>query len=346
MLLCQKTGTKGDAMTIFINERDIARLHDEGLASMADYIAAVGAAYTDQGRGNFEILPRTNFTVDVPGRKRPGSLKIGGGCLKGVRVMGASLYSGGYGGMNLWVTLYDCDTGKVLTILHGHGIGRMKTGATAAIAAREMARPDASVVGILGSGSQAQTQLLGLANVRDLKELRVFSPNRDNREAFAAWARGAVPGLGVNAVDRAEDAVRDVDILVTITNAKEPILKSDWIAPGTHCNFVGAHYPNAREVDGETVKRGRVIVDDIDQAFNEKGEILIPLAAGEITRDHVRGCIGDVLVGRVKGRESPDQITMFMSGGTSLEYMGASAMLHAKARDAGIGQVLDYEECR
>jgi alanine dehydrogenase len=333
-------------MTIFINERDIARLHDEGLAGMADYIAAVGAAYTDQGRGDFEILPRTNFTVDVPGRKRPGSLKIGGGCLKGVRVMGASLYSGGYGGMNLWITLYDCDTGKVLAILHGHGIGRMKTGATAAIAAREMSRPDARIVGMLGSGSQAQTQLLGLAAVRPITELRLFSPNRDNREAFTAWARGAVPGLTVHAVDKAEDAVRETDITVTVTNAKEPILKADWIAPGTHCNFVGAHDPNAREVDGETVRRGRIIVDDIDQAFNEKGEILIPLAAGEITRDHVRGCIGDVLVGRIKGRESDDQVTMFMSGGTSLEYMGASAMLHAKAVEAGIGQVLDYEECR
>lgn len=333
-------------MTIFINERDIARLHDEGLASMADYIDAVGAAYTDQGRGDFEILPRTNFTVDVPGRKRPGSLKIGGGCLKGVRVMGASLYSGGYGGMNLWVTLYDCDTGKVLAILHGHAIGRMKTGATSAIAAREMSRADAKVVGILGSASQAQTQLLGLACVRAIEELHVYSPTRENREAFARWAADAVPGIKARAVDRAEDAVRDVDILVTVTNAKEPILQADWIAPGTHCNFVGAHYPNAREVDGETVSRGRVIVDDLDQAFNEKGEILIPLAAGEIARDHVRGAIGEVLAGKLQGRTSAGEITMFMSGGTSLEYLGASAMLHRKAREAGLGQVLDYEECR
>jgi ornithine cyclodeaminase/alanine dehydrogenase-like protein (mu-crystallin family) len=333
-------------MTIFINEKDIARMHETGLVTMDDYIAAVEAAYTDQGRGDFDILPRTNFTVDVPGRRRPGSLKIGGGCLKGVRVMGASLYSGGYGGMNLWVTLYDCDSGKVLAILHGSVIGKMKTGATSAMAAKHLSRPDAHTVGMLGSASQARTQLLGLARVRDIRRLRVHSPNRDNREAFARWAREAVPGLDARAVDTAEEAVRGADIVVTITNSKQPVLKAEWIAPGAHCNIVGAHYPDAREIDTETLRRGRVIVDDLDQAFNEKGEILIPVAAGEITRDHVKGCIGDVLAGRVPGRTRMDEITLFLSGGTSLEYLGTSAMLHQKAHAAGIGQVLDYDENR
>ncbi len=209
-----------------------------------------------------------------------------------------------------------------------------------------MARAVAKIVGVLGSASQARTQLQGLAAVRDIKELRVFSPKAENCQAFAAWAGETIPGLTAHAVDKAEDAVRGVDILVTITNAKEPILEADWLSPGTHCSIVGAHYVDAREIDGATLKRGRVIVDDLEQAFNEKGEILIPLAAGEITRDHVLGCIGDVLAGRIQGRTSPDEITMFLSGGTSLEYMGASAMLARKAQEAGIGQVLEYEECR
>lgn len=333
-------------MTLFINEKDVAGMIADGTVTMADFIAAVEAAYTDQGMGRFEILPRTNFTVEVPGKSRPGSLKIGGGCLKGVGVMGASLYSGGYGGMNLWVTLYATDTGKVSAILHGSIIGKMKTGATAALAAKKLARADAAAIGLLGSGSQARTQVLGLAAVRPVRALRVFSPSREHRESFAAWAGKAVPGLEARAVDRAEDAVRGADILVTVTNAKAPILEADWIAPGTHCNVIGAHYPNAREIDTATLRCGRVIVDDLDQAFNEKGEILIPLAAGEIGRDLVKGCIGDVLAGKVPGRTGDDEITLFLSGGTSLEYMGASAMLYEKARAAGIGQVLDYEENR
>lgn len=333
-------------MTLFINEKHIAQMHEAGLVTMDDYITAVEAAYGDQGRDEFEILPRTSFTVEVPGRKRPGTLKIGGGCLKGVRVMGASLYSGGYGGMNLWVTLYDCDTGKVIAILHGSIIGKMKTGATSAMAAKHLARADARTVGLLGSGSQARTQVLGLARVRSIRHLRVFSPNRENREAFAQWAAAAVPGLAAEAVDSAEAAVRDADIVVTVTNAKKPILQADWIAPGTHCNIVGAHDPDAREIDTATLKRGRVIVDDLDQAFHEKGEILIPLGTGEITRDHVKGAIGAVIAGKLEGRTGADAITLFLSGGTSLEYMGASAMLAAKARAAGIGQVLDYAENR
>lgn len=333
-------------MTLFLNEKHIAHMHETGLVTMDDYIKAVEAAYTDQGKGAFEILPRTNLSVDVPGKKRPGTLKIGGGCLKGVRVMGASMYSGGYGGMNLWVTLYDCDTGKVIAILHGSIIGKMKTGATSAMAAKHLARADAATVGLLGSASQARTQILGLARVRPIEHLRVYSPNAENRAAFADWAAGAVPGLDARAVDTAEAAARGADIVVTVTNAKQPILRADWIAPGTHCNIIGAHDPDAREIDAATLKRGRVIVDDLDQAFHEKGEILIPLAAGEIGRDHVLGAIGSVIVGDIKGRTKPDDITLFLSGGTSLEYMGASAMLAAKAKAAGIGQVLEYEENR
>ncbi|MDX1485741.1 MAG: ornithine cyclodeaminase family protein [Alphaproteobacteria bacterium] len=333
-------------MTIFINERDIATLIDDGHASMGDFVAAVEDAYTDQGKGDFDILPRQNFEVLVPGKNRKGSLKIGGGSLRGVGVMGASLYSGGYGGMNLWITLYATDTGKVLAILHGSYIGQMKTGATAAMAAKHLSRPDAKTVGILGSADQARTQLMGLDAVRDITKARVFSPTAAHREAYAAWAKETLPHIDTEAVESAEAAVRDSDILVTVTNAHEPILEAEWIAPGTHCSIIGAHYPKRREIDTATLLRGYVIVDDLDQAFHEKGEILIPLEAGEIERDHVKGAIGEVIVGKVDGRTSDDQITMFLSGGTALEYMGVSAMLHKKAMAAGIGQVLEYEERR
>ncbi len=333
-------------MTIFINESHVAALIDGGHATMADFVAAVEAAYTDQGRGEYDILPRQNFPVDMPGGQAKGSLKIGGASLRGVGVMGASLYSGGYGGMNLWITLYAAATGKVLAILHGAAIGQMKTGATAALAAKHLSRENSKTVGILGSSDQARTQLLGLAAVRAIETVRVHSPTRAHREAYAAWAGDSLPHLDVRAVGCAEEAVRDADILVTVTNAHEPILDGDWIAPGTHCSVIGAHDPKRREIDTQALLKGHVIVDDLDQAFFEKGEILIPLEAGEITADHVKGCIGDVITGKVAGRTSDAQITMFLSGGTALEYMGVSAMLHKKAMEAGIGQVLEYQERR
>jgi ornithine cyclodeaminase len=121
------------------------------------------------------------------------------------------------------------------------------------------------------------------------------------------------------------------------------VLEGAWIAPGTHCNFVGMHYPEAREVDTDAIRSGRVIVDDVDQAWGEKGEIIIPMAAGEIARQHVAGDIGSVIAGKIAGRRDAGEITVFCSGGTALEYVGASAMVYEAARKAGIGQSLDMK---
>ncbi|MGE5540387.1 MAG: ornithine cyclodeaminase family protein [Gemmatimonas sp.] len=329
-------------MTIFLGPDHIKALHASGAVTMADYVAAVEAAYRDQGLGAFQILPRQNFWIEREAESKPASLKVGGGLLKTVGVMGCSMYSTGFGGgMNLWITLYSAVHGGVEAILHGGGIGPMKTGATAAVAAKYMARADAATAAIVGTGDQARTQLMGLMTVRPLRSVRVYSRGADNRAAYVAWAREAFPELAVEATTTAEAAVDGADIVVTVTNAKAPVIDGRWIAPGAHCAFVGAHYPDRREVDAATLTRGRVVVDDLDQAFHEKGELLIPLAGDEIGRDIVLGDIGSVIAGKLKPRQSARDITMFLSGGTALEYLGAAAMLAAKAKAAGLGQTLD-----
>ena len=328
-------------MTIFLNDDNIRQLHDSGAVTMADYVDAVEAAYRDQGTGDFQILPRQNFWMERPGEKRPGSLKLGGGLLKNVGVMGCSMYSTGYGGgMNLWVTIYSAVTGDVEAILHSGQIGPRKTGATAAVAAKHMARKDATVAALIGTGDQARTQLMGLMVVRPLRELRVFSRNAEGRDAFAAWARQSFPTLKVVAATSGEAALDGADIVVTVTSSKTPVIEAGWIAKGAHCNFIGAHYPEQREVDEAVLKRGRIVVDDFDQAFHEKGELIIPLKAGAIDRDIVLGDIGSVIAGKLAPRATAQDITIFLSGGTSLEYMGACAMLARKAKAVGLGQTL------
>ena len=177
--------------------------------------------------------------------------------------------------------------------------------------------------------------------MRPIKEMRCYSRRAEPREAFAAWARKAVPGLTVRVLDNARAATEGADIVVTVTTSKTPVLEGAWLSPGTHCNLVGMHYPETREADTETIRRSRVIVDDLDQAWGEKGEIMMPLAAGEIARDHIVGNIGSVIAGKIPGRRNADVITAFCSGGTALEYVGACSMLYAKALAAGIGQKLD-----
>lgn len=328
-------------MTIFLSDDHIRELHDSGAVTMADYVDAVEAAYHDQGTGDFQILPRQNFWMERPGAKRPGSLKLGGGLLKQVGVMGCSMYSSGYGGgMNLWVTVFSAVTGAVEAILHSSQIGPRKTGATAAVAAKHMARPDAAVVGMIGAGDQAKTQLMGLMAVRPIRELRVFSRSPEGREDFAAWARQTFPQLKVAAAANGQAALDGADIVVTITTSTMPVIDAAWIAEGAHCNFLGAHYPEQREVDEATLKRGKIVVDDFDQAFHEKGELIIPLKAGAIGRDIVLGDIGSVIAGKLAPRAAARDITMFLSGGTALEYMGACAMLARKAKERGLGQQL------
>jgi ornithine cyclodeaminase/alanine dehydrogenase-like protein (mu-crystallin family) len=331
-------------MTLFLDEHHMVSLHDQGHVRMIHYVDAIECAYREQGEGRLQLLPRQNFWIgDANAANRGPSLKLACAVLPGLGVMGVPMYSAGFrpGAIDLWIALMSTTTGEMLAHLHGQLMSHWKTGATAAMATRHMARPDASVVGLVGTGYYARTQILGLAAVRDIKAIRCYSRGTEGRERFAAWARGALPAVEIEPVGSARAAVSDVDILVAVTTSREPVVEGAWISPGTHCNFVGMHYPQAREVDSAAIKRGRVIVDDLDQAWGEKGEIMIPLAAGEITRDHVVGDIGSVLAGKVAGRTSESEITVFCSGGTALEYVGACAMLNERAREAGIGQALD-----
>ena len=331
-------------MTLFLDEHHMQRLHDGGQVTMGHYVDAMERAYREQGLGRVELLPRQNFWIgDANAANRGPSLKLSGAVIPGLGVMGVPMYSAGFrrGAIDLWVALMSTTTGEMLAHLHGQIMSHWKTGATAAMATRHMARPDAAVVGLVGTGYYARTQVTGLAAVRNIRAIRCYSRGAEGRERFAAWARETLPRVEVRTVDTARAAVSDVDILVAVTTSREPVVEGEWISPGTHCNFVGMHYPEAREVDTAAIRRARVVVDDLAQAWGEKGEIMIPLAKGEIARDHVVGDIGSVLAGKVAGRSSDREITVFCSGGTALEYVGACAMLNERAREAGVGQALD-----
>ncbi len=333
-------------MTLFLDTHHITKLHEGGHIGMRDYVDAVERAYREQGEGRLQLLPRQNFWMAGANVANRGpSLKVAAAVLEGLGVIGIPLYTAGYrrGVIDLWIALMSTKTGEMLAHIHGQSMSLWKTGAMAAVATRHMARSDAAVVGMIGTGQYAKTQLLGLAAVRPIRELRCYSRNAENRARFVEWAQGAVPGLDVTAVESAQRAVDGVDIIVTVTTSRTPVLEGAWIAPGTHCNLVGMHYPEAREVDSVTIRRGRVVVDDLDQAWGEKGEIMIPLAAGEIAREHVVGDIGSVIAGKIAGRRDAGEITVFCSGGTALEYVGASAMVYEAARRAGIGQSLDMQ---
>ena len=330
-------------MTWFVGPGDLARLFASGAVTPRDCVDAVEASFREQGEGSVGVLPRAILTADgAAPLPRSRALKLSASYMRGSRVMGASIYSTHFrpGDADMWLTVFSGDTGRMLGVLCGKALSLWKTGATAAVATRYLAREDASSAAIIGTGRYALVQLRCLATARDLREVRCFSRDPGKREAFVREARAVLPELRIVASDSAREAVRDAEVVTTITTSAAPVVVGEWLARGSHCNAMGQHAPSTRELDTQAIRDADVFVDAREQAFAEKGEILIPIAEGAIAPDHVRAELGEVVAARIAGRTSPEQRTVFCSGGTALEYMTLCAMLIARARDAGIGQHL------
>lgn len=331
-------------MAWYVGKSDIDRLFADGHVRLADCIDAVERSFREHGHANVGILPRQILTADgASPQPRSRALKLSASYMRDSRVMGASVYSTHFrpGDVDMWLLVFSGETGDMAGILHGKALSLWKTGATAAVAARHLARRGASRIAIIGSGFYAKAQLECLAADRALSEVRCYSRDARNVAAFADWARSSVEGAKIVASSSARDAVRGADIVVTITTSPTPVVLGEWIGPGTHVNAIGQHAPRARELDTRAIVDARVIVDAREQAFQEKGEVLMPLAEGAIDERHVVGELGEVVAGRVRGRTSDEEVTVFCSGGTALEYMGLCELLIARARAAGIGHEID-----
>ena len=331
-------------MAIFLCRSDIERLFDEGHVPLRDGIDAVERSFREHGEGNVGILPRQILTADgAAPQPRSRALKLSASYMRDSRIMGASVYSTHFrpGDVDMWLMVFSGESGDLAGILHGKTLSLWKTGATAAVAARHLARADATRVALLGTGFYARAQLLCLAADRALSEVRCYSRDAGKLAAFVGWARTALRDVEVIAAASAENAVRGAGIVVTITTSPNPVVRGEWLDPGVHVNAIGQHAPTAREVDTATIVRGRVVVDAREQALQEKGEILIPLREGAITPAHIVGELGEVVAGRVEARRHALDITVFCSGGTAMEYMGLCELLIARARDARLGKALD-----
>lgn len=252
---------------------------------------------------------------------------------------GLKIYTSSRAGVRFLVPLYRLDTGALVALLEADRLGQMRTGAASGVATKYMARAEASRVGVLGSGHQASTQLLALARVRQLTEIRVYSPNPEHRKAFAD-AMSAALALPVEAVTNAEAAVRAADIVVVVTSAKEPALRGAWLAPGTHVNAVGANFPQKRELDDDVVARAaRIVVDSREQSQQEAGDLIAPFQAQPERWQAVRE-LSEVVAGEFPGRGSPQEITLFKSNGVALEDVATAARVYERARAEGVGRTL------
>jgi len=332
----------------------------EGLVPMAEEIEVIEQAFRELGEGTAMNSPRARLRVPwkeeggqyyfnnlmglVPGMKSM-ALRIDSSFSKEVQVAGAKrrIYPGDYIGL---VFLFDMDTCELLAIMDDHVISTMRVGATSGVATKYLARKDAAVMGLLGSGEQARTQLTAALAVRPLKKIKVYSPTRENRESFARqmstqYAVEIVP------VASAEEAIRGSNIVTAATNTVEPVVQGRWLEEGSHVNSIvgGDGYLPRRELDDEAIKRaGLIVVGYKAQIFlDRQAEFAERLERGMVKPDDLHE-LAELLTGKCRGRKSEKEITLFKNNtGMGIQFAATARKIYEKARQKGIGVELPLE---
>jgi ornithine cyclodeaminase/alanine dehydrogenase-like protein (mu-crystallin family) len=233
------------------------------------------------------------------------------------------------------IVLFDHATGALTGLIDGRYITEARTAAVSAVSVGLLGRPDATVLAIIGSGVQARSHLEALSHVRELREVRVWSPNAEHRSRFARDASAS--GYGVREAENASDAVRGADLIVLATSSKTPVLMDKDVAPGTHICAVGACRPDQREMPAALVARSRFFVDSRAGAQKEAGDLLLAINEGLVTETHVVGELGELVLGRLAGRRTGDETTIFKSLGMAVEDVVAAQLVLERAATQGRG---------
>ncbi len=249
------------------------------------------------------------------------------------------------------VLLSSPQTGQPLALLNASAVTEIRTAAVSAVATSLLARQDADVLAIVGTGVQARAHLMAISATRPLTEVRIAGTSPAKAAKFAAdVAPAALAEVGAPAVrfipcDAARDAVAGAGIVVTATSSAVPVLRSEWLAPGAHINAVGACLPHARELDTATVAGSALFADSTESVLAESGDYLLAAADGAVGPGHIRAEIGDLLAGLTPGeaRRDAEEITIFESLGLAIEDLAAAVVAYQAARDTGAGSWVDFD---
>lgn len=315
-----------------LTEAEVGRL-----LSVADAMAILDEAFREAAAGRGLSQPRRRVVAP------PAVLHSMSAALPAWGVAGAKTYATTPRGAAFVVTLFDLSAGRLAALLEGDRLGQIRTGAASGLATRSLAREDAAVGAVIGTGWQAETQLEAICAARPLREVRVFGRDPARRAAFVERMRGRV-GARLVSADSAERAVRGADVVCTITSSRTPVLEGAWLAPGAHVNAAGVNWPNRRELDEAAVVRAaRVVVDDLETARLESGTLLPVVEAGRLAWEAVVP-LAAVVAGTAPGRRRADEVTLFVSHGVALEDVACAARVVERARREGVGRDLPWGE--
>jgi len=322
-------------MPLLLTEQDVRALLD-----MPAAIRAVEESLVRQAAGDGWIHPRRRLAL--PDRV---FLNYMFAADQKAGWMGAKLYSVAHGTARFIVLLYRADSGELAALIEADYLGQVRTGAASAVATKYMARQDSRVLGIIGTGTQARTQLAAVNEVRELQTIRAYGRDRGRlerccREMTEKLRKPVTPTAS------AEEAVRGADILITATNSTHAIVSGAWLHEGMHINAIGANFAQKRELETEAVDRAAIIaVDSIQQANIESGDLIQAFGDDNSRWQQVRE-LCEIVAGKRPGRKNPEQITLFKSNGIASWDVAVGARIFERAEKEGRGRKIEFGDER
>ena len=317
-------------MALYLDEETVAALIDMPMA-----LAAVDEAHRELALGRAVDVPRQRT------RLPQAALHLLQGALPSCDAFGYKAYTTSREGARFLVHLFSASTGALRAVLAADRLGMMRTAAASGLATRLLARPEADVLGLFGTGWQAEGHLEAMAAVRPLRQVKVFARDAARLAAFCTRMSERL-GLPVEPALSAEATVRDSAIVSTVTTAVTPLFEAAWLSPGTHINAAGSNALIRREIGEDVVRRcNPVVVDTVATALKEAGDLLPLLEKGRLAERQLIE-LGDILIGRQAGRRSAEDITLFESQGLAVQDIALAVRLEQRARERGLGVPLPY----
>ena len=338
-IFCSKKGTD----ILILKESDIS-----SMITMSDIIEADKEALSIYSSQKSNIPLRSN--LDIP--EYNGQCLFMNGYAAPAKALGVKIVSVYPENINKNLTsvpatmvLVDVETGMVNCLIDGTYLTRLRTGAISGLATDILARKDSKIFALFGTGGQAVTQLEAVLTVRKIEEVRVFDIFKDRAEEFAKKMSEKFSkkfNVKIIAAESSDAAVDNADIITTVTTSKKPVFNANKVKKNAHINGVGSYTPEMEEIPEEIlVKANKIYVDTRDGAVNESGDIITPIKKGLITKEKINGELGEVINGKIKGRESDDEMTFFETTGSAVLDLVAAQKIYEMAKAKGVGKIVD-----
>lgn len=318
-------------MALFLSENDVKEVLTVDMA-----LAGVESAHRDLAEGNAIDTPRARSRLPQT------ALHILHGGLPAQGVLGYKAYTSNRSGNRFLVYLFDAASGRMKAVIEADYLGMVRTGAASGLAARWLARPDAAVAGVFGSGWQAEGHVRAICAALPLELVKVYSRKAERLQDFCA-RMGELTGVRVQAAASPEEVVRGSDLVGTVTTAASPLFDAEWLEPGAHINAAGSNALIRQEISEATIRRcGLLAVDSVQAALAEAGDLLPLLEKGRL---HPRQLVelGDIMIGRQAGRANAEQITLFESQGMAIQDLAVALRVLAAAEARGLGRELPLQ---